>query len=477
MMEPVSHPLIASQVVDAIRDFDYEVSLDGSRLRFGWPGLPLSLHVDAITESNYFAALHCRTTSWEFAGDRSDLHDIISYFAAAHLRSVNRRSSRLVDVPHPAMPPSAEVYARYIVPEQPMPVISLGDSGRKELGSLLFGLAHINHLVYHAFLEGICSETASWNVDAGRDFAEVVASALNIDLEREDVVFSVRSGPDLVHFRSRRLRLAVIESSQVADLFRATATSERREDVVAGIGGTLRIDDQLSNFVSDRVWRRLRMVLQPLGDELQAAIPFENAIAGLGSEHVVLLEADCGRVAFARARERLRQRHEVERDVLFGPRSLMWSENIDPDRFEALVRDLLECQEGVLWVRRAGPTQEGDAGRDLVCERVVTASPSKEEEPPAGRERMLVQCKVRKRTVGKADVQDIRDALLLHRSSAYLLVVSSKVSGTLMRMLEAIRQLPECDADWWSRDELDALLVKAPEVLARYPDVVQESVG
>jgi hypothetical protein len=363
------------------------------------------------------------------------------------------------------------------VPEQPTAILRTGNGGAHDLCELLFLLGHANHLAYHVLMTSAGKDGQSWNVDAARPFAAVVGRVLDLDIDADGVRFSERRAPDISYFRSPRGRVSVIASREVADLFDACrATID--EQTTHGAGGTLHVAGDVLHFESDHARRRGSAILKALDDEWLGSMLLENTMVGVGRQFVVFLATDSGKSAFLRARERLRDRHFAERSLLFAPASLEWASVVDPERFEMLARDLLARDPNVVWVRSAGPTREGDAGRDLICERVRAARPSEpvtEDVPPAHVERVLVQCKAHSRTIGKSDVQDIRDTLAFHECSAYLLIVATKLSGTLVRVLEQIRSTPGLDADWWTRAELEEQLGRHPDVLVRYADLVAEA--
>lgn len=341
---------------------------------------------------------------------------------------------------------------------------------------LLNALAHIHHLTFHKFVEQAQAPDARYDYGAASEFAGRVAVSLGEDAEFGDVTYGHRSRPEFRYFRSARARLAVVESERVAATFAACLSPGREE--VRSPGGALHIEEELGNFESRTSREKVTRVLRAVSDWAVGVIPLENSLVTVAAHHVVFVAAKSGRTAFERERDRLRSRHDRERSLVFPPARLKWADHpLNPERFEALVRDLLEQEPGVMWVRRAGPTRQGDGGRDLICERVRSAyegEPVTEDAAPTRVERVVVQCKAIARTVGKGQVQDIRDTLDLHESHAYLLVVATQVSETLARFLDQERQKGLYAVDWWTRTELDERLLRHRPVLARYGDLVRE---
>src|SRR4051794_22143973 len=71
------------------------------------PAYRLKLGLVAVGPEQGAAYLTLRTTSWEFAGERTDLHDVLSLFIAASVAG-HGVSSRLVDELNPAIPELGE---------------------------------------------------------------------------------------------------------------------------------------------------------------------------------------------------------------------------------------------------------------------------------------------------------------------------------------------------------------------------------
>jgi hypothetical protein len=206
------------------------------------------------------------------------------------------------------------------------------------------------------------------------------------------VTYNRRIGPDLDYFRSGRANLSVIASKDVATMFKLCLRGNNREEV-RGIGGALYSDGDLGNFESIGARSKALKFVRAFGDRPYGVVPLENSIITIGQRHVVFVSSDTGRSAFTGQRERLRSRHMIERRMLFPPARFEWSDRIDGERFELLARDLLEREPDVIRVRRAGPTREGDAGRDLICERIRTATPEEvpnSEASPSHQERGLL---------------------------------------------------------------------------------------
>ncbi|RJX23428.1 MAG: hypothetical protein C4554_11025 [Dethiobacter sp.] len=87
--------------------------------------------------------------------------------------------------------------------------------------------------------------------------------------------------------------------------------------------------------------------------------------------------------------------------------------------------------------------------------------------------KVLIQCKAYSRSVGKANVQDIRDTIDKYNADGYFLVVSTALSTPLFDYLTQLRNKGNFWVDWWTRNELEDKLRENPEIIKRYSDIIK----
>ncbi|NKC04984.1 restriction endonuclease [Ochrobactrum haematophilum] len=153
-------------------------------------------------------------------------------------------------------------------------------------------------------------------------------------------------------------------------------------------------------------------------------IPVDSHCVLIGQRTIVAL---AGRFDAARFNELQAkwERQNAEQSAIFlvGVRWI-WNTPLDPTRFEALVDAILSEESGLEWVRAAGPSFERDQGRDLIAEWVTPPGlPGGDVhyETAVRRRKVIVQVKSRKKTVGKSDVQDVRDTIERHNADGFCL--------------------------------------------------------
>lgn len=109
------------------------------------------------------------------------------------------------------------------------------------------------------------------------------------------------------------------------------------------------ISDGTKNIVSFKNIRFVNKILstikESVDDEL-SLIPLENFCVASKGEHILFFNRDCGRKRFEQERERIRQRHNKENEILFPLTSFTWRENINDEEFELMILDLVKREKG-----------------------------------------------------------------------------------------------------------------------------------
>lgn len=245
-----------------------------------------------------------------------------------------------------------------------------------------------------------------------------------------------------------------------------------------GVTGELSILPKARLFVAavalDAATEILAAARDAAGPEEIIPIPFENWLVCLGASHAVWLPSDCGRFAFEAERDRIHQRHQDESELLFPPSDFEWAAQIPDDMFENLVCELLGREPGVTRIRRAGPTRQGDKGRDQIADWYTNVRSAADLEANRSLEptSVIVQVKALRERVGKGSVRDIRDTVEHHGGQGYFLAVASELTAPLIEQLETLKRERGWFIDWWTRLEIEQRLRRHSDVRERYPMVV-----
>jgi hypothetical protein len=92
---------------------------EGKIPSFWLPCMSLNLRLEYLDEENAFPYLLLNTTSWDWAGDRSDITDITSFLAAGYLYASSAFSAQQLNVCDPVSPGmEGEIHYSFVVSRQ-----------------------------------------------------------------------------------------------------------------------------------------------------------------------------------------------------------------------------------------------------------------------------------------------------------------------------------------------------------------------
>lgn len=420
-----------------------------------------------------------RTYDVHFHGDRTDVHVVMSLMFASFLR-IHGTSCALFDVGHPAV--EDELWGRHFIPVQsPLyntPSWSAMEKACSKLIALLVSFRTLFWDYAGCPCEACIAKLGLTNNYRDCDFSD--ADRLQPDLfpPPQHVNYGSRPQPAWHFYYDMDNEVTVIESESLASFLTDFSTLMTDQKVVNGVNGKLIIHGSTNNYVDNQTSTELDQIFAFLlrQDNFQLSTPvlvMENMMVAVATPFVVALGRFGGIGEFKAERELVRLRHNMESEILFPVSLYEWEENPDPDQFEKLMKALLEREPNVKRVRRAGPVDQGDKGRDQIIEwEIAHPSLAIGESPPTRVIRCVGQSKISKTTVGKSKVQDIRDTVEVHDAQGYFLAVSSQISVPLTEALEKLKS-KGIWTDWWNRDDIEARLAKNLDLLPQFPNVVK----
>ncbi|MCA9458864.1 MAG: restriction endonuclease, partial [Nitrospira sp.] len=187
-------------------------------------------------------------------------------------------------------------------------------------------------------------------------------------------------------------------------------------------------------------------------------LPNENISFILGEQHVVAISNVGGISAFLDEKEKIKARNAQENIILFADKRMKWTikTKSDSSLFEDLVLELLVREPYIHSAKKVAPTNQGDNGRDIICEYNTAYNNLRVGKQQSSLEigQLIVQCKTniegsKKKSIGKSDV-DVADTIYDYKPDAYLLVVNSQVTRDLTEYFEKIRNRDDLHwIDWW----------------------------
>jgi hypothetical protein len=429
-----------------------------------------------------------RTSGWQFDGDRSDIHDVFSLVWAALLRAFGLSSPWLIDEPHVVVP--GELGARHLVLQQcPWSLSRDADFAdtRKSMNAwTAFGF----HLLDDVFSWGRCKNHRRPSLPPLSDesspaWADAVLRFLR---QPRDVILSYRKYPLWIYFASYERGITIVRMPRIrlmalkSILTPFQASKARGEDALALFA------NGIPNAVPYTVIRKAQRILSITGDGNKDPfiLPIDSHCLFVGDKTVIAIRENCGKELFESEREFLLKRRASENLVFFADSAVKWKDPISAEDFEGICLDLLRREPGIIRAKAVGGINDRDGGRDILIDwsaplshenSSVNISPSPNHEGiHAGGVRplrVIAQVKSRSKTLGKRDVQDIRDTIEHYEADAYLLIAYPKISSALVDYLESLRRRTCFRTEWWEASDIESRLRRHPDVAVRYPNLLE----
>jgi hypothetical protein len=444
--------------------------------------LPFGLAVNMVSGDTQDAELYLtvRTTSWDFDGERTDVHDILSLLWAATLRVREVASTRLVTVLNPAIQSDSEIYARYLLLAQPGG-LRIGCALKPRAEILSHESAKIHALVFETFgfgkRENSLDPEYSGNPD--RDWIASVRRRLRFNESVPNWETRARSCPRWIYFGSNLRGVTVAEIGSHAAARLKEVIGDFKPRVIEGVDAILYRTDQFSNAVRKKTLARLAWLVKQADGQYSplVIVPTDSHVIAIGSRSIAAVRDMAGRDVFDAEREKLTARHSEEAAWLNVGRACRWAEVIEDSRFEQFVGELLALERGVRRVRQVGATREPDDGRDFLVDWITApdrGGNTWNRDGPLSEEReVIVQVKVRRSGVGRSDLPGIRDTLEHYRCGGLLVVAFPRITVSLMNHLAELRRRGQWWVEWWGQTELEERVRRYPELAGRFPDLIR----
>lgn len=447
-----------------------------------YTGMNLKISVDKERKPEF--SCWFRTNSAVYMDERTDIHDTISVTFAILLRCLNLTSSQLFDFGHPAGSEldSTEIYARYLIPTQTSSFYyQLNEKGVEAFKELLVHTYLFEQYLWKAF--GGCPCATCRNrlgitydykneIDAG--LQSIIHSTIG---KTENYNLKDRPLPTWHYYRDFDKKITIVKSQALAEFLTIFVEKFKYEEVPS-ISGKLIMSNDIKNYVSSVVLKKAKKLLGNLEGykKIVKYVTIDNKLIAVGDVHLIMIDTLGGLSEFKLHRDKLRLRHNREFELLFAPTKITWKPKLNEEAFENLVKDLLEREPAISWIRKVAHTNEPDGGRDLIACVKVNQTRSEnlsEKTTPYLEKKLIVQCKAYSKGVGKSDVIDIRDTIEYNGHEGYFLAVSSYLKRSLTDHLDNLRVKNTYWIDWWTRQEIDERLKRNPDILNKYSELFE----
>lgn len=471
----------------------------------GWPGPldaealpcsdedhpPFNVIWNMVDDDRNLAELYMyvRTSSWDWSGERTDLHDMFSSCWAMLLRARERASVRMIDVSNPAIQIPGEVYARVLLLGQPDVSIDVDEGILFHRQQLMPEAALTYHALDSAFgiqrsSAGAVDELA---LTVQPRWFNRVCSILRVGQQATENAAVHRQSVGWTYFTSASRKFTVAQiPPAAADLLRGFLAAFKPK-IAVGVERTVFRTVKFRNAVPTSLYERAIALARAVDGASRAddvsVVPVDSHCIALGAQSLIVLKGECGRAAYEDECLLVEERRRHESAVFTFDYRFAWAQSPDAGRFQSLILALLEAEPGMQHVREVGSVHDRDGGRDFIAEWYVAPDRGDRAELLRGETtpnpmriwRVLVQVKVRRAAVNKTDVIDIRDTMEHHECDGYLLVAFPRITAPLCEHLDRFRARSNGLrwVNWWERPHIEERLRRQSHLLPQFPDVVK----
>lgn len=403
--------------------------------------------------------------SFHFHGDRTDLNDVWSLCWAAFLRSFGVASPYLVTEEHGFVP--GEICARHLF----CPIPDTLANEKESIKSFQAWAAMAFHLLDDVFdWRAISSgeSTYFWHDGIEKLAPWLLPFVENIG-QGEQYSFVSRRNPNWVYYSDFSKNISIVRMARSKMLALQIILAFTPDNSVKTKKSYCMVERGIPNAIPIRTFNKGLKYLDICEGktEHRQVIPLENACLFLGERTLITIYKDCGAERFYEEKEAIEKSRKAENLVFFSNAKINWKENPNPSDMESLAADLLGEEAGVVSVKQVGATNDRDGGKDLIINVLGPGSDGKVKE-----HRVLVQVKCRAKSVGKRDVQDIRDTVDHHDADGYLLLAYPRVTSQLFDNFDKMKTTKNFYIDWWIKKDWEERLRRLPHIAQRYPSVL-----
>ncbi|AYL46108.1 restriction endonuclease [Citrobacter freundii] len=412
----------------------------------------------------------------------TDLHEIIPSTLAAITKSFGNSSFRFLGEANEFSGIEDELYGMYWFPMQPLNGHIRKNSAQdfECLSKILLDL-----YFFHANqgdILGVCNIDFEDFFFDSPDLNAWVSKIHFFIGEDESYVANGRVNPNWFYFRSFTSLFSITYSPHLARMLKKFSNQIDANNMIEGVSSKVEIYKDILTTIPFKEEKFATDLLNILADNSELKIiTQENQLVFVSDSHIIFKYCNCGFDSVSDEKELIRQRQQKEISFLFGDRKFSWNiiNRQSSAEFEDLILELLDRESWVYSVKKIAPTNQGDNGRDLICEYNMLHD---ERGISRGDEsfkigKMIIQCKTnlknsKKSSIGKADV-DVVNTIFDYRPDGYMLVVNTQITRDLTEMLERQKERKEQHTiRWWNSFDIEDRLRKYPDILARYRHLV-----
>ncbi|WP_321968629.1 restriction endonuclease [Paraburkholderia tropica] len=410
-----------------------------------------------------------RTSSWHYDGERTDLHDGQSLLFSLSC-AVQGLSVSLWDIKNEFSEAEGELYGRYATITQPnLSVITQDEPGLAAMGRLIELYSAYRSLLSSLYSSSPSNRKYSWRAPKVQELRSNLVTALAVGVD--DVLCNERSGPDWIYLRIYKKNISAFKSTVVRNIFKVLQSrDEMRND------STVYVKSAYSRHAySNPDLEFAEKLSSALSVEPVEYLATESHILLRSGDWLIARRGEFGVDRFYAERAAFSTAIGMKLQFLYDNARLHWASGDQSERFEALCRELLAREPGILRTRKVSPTYQPDRGRDLIAEKMQyrpLGMPVEQNAQPVNILKYVVQCKYSARTVGIPSAAGPFEVLYQGDYDGYFLITNSVLSSDFTALLEKLRMDRRYTADWWSCDEIEERLKRNVDLIEKYRDIV-----
>lgn len=403
-------------------------------------------------DAEEYLTIYIRTSSWDFDGDRSDIHRVTGMVLSLVLKSKLKKYLNSFDLENPAIGYEPGCYAK---------VLPIGKVTPFILEKVFESIVETHKILFenHLFNE------RDMLID-NKPLLERIELLKNI-FKVEDVDLYKREDWNLISFELEELGVTAYKISSET-ISRILKNINKDEKLIQGISGVHLELEGNNRFVTNNNLSKGDKVLSILdqSNDKYEWYATENHIYLFGHEFIVEVY-DPPNVQIDNSELELLQELQMHanKNVVFE-----WSKSINGTRFQEFIREILLKHREVIRVREVGGANEADGGRDL--EVTILALQNFYITGAYSTKNVIVQCKAYSKNVGNNDVFNIRDTIEDFEANGYWLIVSNGITRSLYDRLDKMRKKGNYWIEWWGKTEIEQQLRRNLYIVDKFPDIV-----
>ncbi|MXS83758.1 restriction endonuclease [Nitrosomonas oligotropha] len=424
-----------------------------------------------------------RTVGDQFDGDRTDVHDIFAIVWASVMRAFGLASPILRYEEHIIAP--NEIGACHVAFTQcPWRISETNFQQAKRSMTAWTSLGF--HLLDEVFKWYRIVPFHRSNRAAQEEMSAPWVPLITRYLKNpNDVITSKRRYPNWHYFASRKRGISIIRMPITNITALKRVLSPFSPDMVRGEEAYALFANGIPNAIPYRTIKQGQKLLSLVENKLDRKIlilPIDSHCLFIGERTIIAVEGEFGYNTFQKEQELFFERRVIENRVFFAESKITWNTPLNARSMESLCLELIQREPGVIRAKPVGDTNDRDGGRDIVIDWRIPTQHTKGWVEDASQKdvvsggvktiRIIAQIKYRSKTIGKRDVQDIRDTLEHYEAGGFLLIAHPRISSSLLDHLEKLRNSTNLLTDWWDSADLERKLKQHPDIARCYPDIL-----